>query len=353
MRIYVTDCEGPVSKNDNAMELAAEYIPDGHRFFALVSKYDDYLAYVEKRPGYNAGDTLSLILPFLKAHGATDEGIEQYSQEHILLVPGADETVRHVSGLMPAFMISTSYEPYIRALCQALSFPADHAYCTRVALDGYPIQGDQEEYLRKLAAEIARMPMLDWPEDARGMVDLAPAAQQVVGRLNHIFWSELSAMAIGAMLRDVRPIGGEGKVEAVKDILRTTGADLSAVMYVGDSITDLRVLELVRKGGGLAVSFNGNRYAIEGAGVAVAGPATNGVSAVASVFNRGGRDLVLSVLREGRHAGRDLGAEAEELTDYTMRGEVGEVTPDSRPAWVEKSQKMRRQVRGVQIATLG
>ena len=73
---FNTDCEGPISKNDNAMELSEFYIPNGHRLFAIVSKYDDYLADVERRPGYKAGDTLKLILPFLKAFGVRTRGSE-------------------------------------------------------------------------------------------------------------------------------------------------------------------------------------------------------------------------------------------------------------------------------------
>ena len=43
-RIFISDCEGPISKNDNAFELAAHFVPKGDRFFELVSKYDDILA---------------------------------------------------------------------------------------------------------------------------------------------------------------------------------------------------------------------------------------------------------------------------------------------------------------------
>ncbi|RLA85280.1 MAG: energy-converting hydrogenase A, subunit R, partial [Deltaproteobacteria bacterium] len=69
MRVFVTDCEGPISKNDNAFELCCHFIPEGEKFFSLLSRYDDYLAYVEKREGYKAGDTLRLIVPFLIAFG--------------------------------------------------------------------------------------------------------------------------------------------------------------------------------------------------------------------------------------------------------------------------------------------
>ena len=56
-RIYVTDCEGPLTRNDNAQEIAAHFIPDGADLFARLSRYDDFLADVVRRPGYNAGDT--------------------------------------------------------------------------------------------------------------------------------------------------------------------------------------------------------------------------------------------------------------------------------------------------------
>ena len=42
-RIYVTDCEGPLTRNDNAQEIAERFIPDGAEFFARLSKYDDFL----------------------------------------------------------------------------------------------------------------------------------------------------------------------------------------------------------------------------------------------------------------------------------------------------------------------
>ena len=88
-RIYVTDCEGPLSRNDNAQELAAHFIPGGTGFFARLSRYDDLLADVLHRPGYNAGDTLRLLAPFLVAHGATDQALEQYSADNVVLIPGA------------------------------------------------------------------------------------------------------------------------------------------------------------------------------------------------------------------------------------------------------------------------
>ena len=121
--LYLTDCEGPISKNDNAFELAQHLMPDGGKFFAKVSRYDDFVADIEKKPGYKAGNTLQLIVPFLKAYGVTDEAIREFSSEVLLLVPRADEMLRAVSASMPAYIISTSYRPYIDALCAAVGFP--------------------------------------------------------------------------------------------------------------------------------------------------------------------------------------------------------------------------------------
>jgi energy-converting hydrogenase A subunit R len=353
MRIFVTDCEGPISKNDNAMELVAHFIPQGEEFFALLSKYDDYLAYVEKRPGYKAGDTLRLILPFLKAFGATDTTIEEYSRAHILLVPGAEETLRFVRGMMPAFIISTSYEPYIRALCEVIEFPSRNAYCTKLALDRYPLPPKEEEYLRQVAGEIARMPMIEWGEGASGLADLSQAGRKVVQRLNQVFWEELAEMQMGRVLEEVDPIGGEGKAQALRAILQRSGADITEVMYVGDSITDLQALEMVKKGGGLAVSFNGNAYAIQGAQVACLGMDTGIISVTAQLFAAGGSEGVIVLLSQwDKEALQSAGVEAGLLTSLSG-AEIGEITPDNQARWTERSQQFRREVRGVSIGSLG
>jgi len=354
MRIFVTDCEGPISKNDNAMELAASFVPQGERFFSLLSKYDDFLADVERRPGYKAGDTLRLILPFLKAFGATDKGIEEFSRANILLMPGAAETLRFVRERMPAFIISTSYEPYIRALCEVIDFPFEQTYCTALALDRYPLPETEKRYLREKAEEIAGMPMIEWGEKAAGLADLPEAGRRVVRRLNQIFWEELAGMQIGRALEEVDPVGGEAKATAVRAILTRTGAEVSEVMYVGDSITDLQALEMVKQGGGLALSFNGNAYAIKAAQVACLARDTGIISICAQLFAAAGREGVLVLLPQwGRKMLRTVGIAEEQLRHVSPDVEIGEITPDNQARWTERSQEFRKQVRGIGIGSLG
>ena len=34
--VFISDCEGPISKNDNAFELTAHFIPEGEKLFSLI-----------------------------------------------------------------------------------------------------------------------------------------------------------------------------------------------------------------------------------------------------------------------------------------------------------------------------
>ena len=87
-RFYVTDCEGPLSVNDNAYEIADFFIPQGGEFFSILSNYDDIL--VEKNtPNYLAGSTLKMILPFFKAVGLSEKDLIEFSEDHIYMIDGA------------------------------------------------------------------------------------------------------------------------------------------------------------------------------------------------------------------------------------------------------------------------
>ncbi|MDD5959697.1 MAG: hypothetical protein PUC09_03515 [Methanobrevibacter wolinii] len=48
-KIYITDCEGPLTLNDNAFEMCSYFIEDGDKLYKILSSYDDYLVEVEKK----------------------------------------------------------------------------------------------------------------------------------------------------------------------------------------------------------------------------------------------------------------------------------------------------------------
>jgi energy-converting hydrogenase A subunit R len=358
-RIFITDCEGPISKNDNAFELTSNFVPSGNRFFTLVSKYDDVLADVVKKPGYKAGDTLRLILPFLKAYGATDKRIREYSSKSILLVPGATETLQFVKKLMPSFIVSTSYEQYILSLCQQTDFPFSNTYCTHLNIDKYEVTDEETKQLRELGDGIAAMPMIEIPRNSRSIHDFSPRDQTTIQRLDEIFWKIIPRMESSRMLEEVNPIGGSEKAKAVQDIVEKLDTSLEKVMYVGDSITDVPPLRLVRENEGLAVSFNGNDYAVREAEIAVLSGNTTVTSVLADSFNRLGRTKTFQLVEKWGPSGLQ-----EYYADSTLREKmlalypdgfphVERITDDNMERLKRESSIFRKSVRGEAIGKLG
>jgi energy-converting hydrogenase A subunit R len=294
-RIFVSDCEGPISKNDNAFELTAQFVPEGSNLFSIISKYDDVLADVVKKPGYNAGDTLKLILPFLKAYAVTDLQMEEFSAQTLLLIAESKETLSHIRSIAKAFIVSTSYEHYIRALCKSLDFPFENTYCTRLCLDKYTLSTQEKATLRTLAKEIAAMPMITIPDGSKSLKDFPPQGQAWVKRLDEIFWGEIASLPCGRMFGEVNTVGGEEKAQAIRHVTDELEVPLSGVMYVGDSITDVQAFQLVKAKGGLAVSFNGNGYAVKNAEVAVMSKNNLVTAVLADVFLNLGKKQALQL----------------------------------------------------------
>ena len=345
-RIYVTDCEGPLTRNDNAQEVAERFIPDGAELFARLSRYDDYLADVVHRRGYNAGDTLRLLPPFLKAFEVSDEDIELFSAERVLLVPGALKALASIRALLPAYVISTSYTPYLRALCDLSGFPMANVRCTDLLLDAWTMSASEKAWLRETATRVLARPVIAIPGGARGPGDLTARDRETVADLDRLFWDEMTGRVSGELLAAVRPVGGGAKLEALEAIVAAEGVAGAGVMYVGDSITDAPALEAVRAWGGVALSFNGNGYAIAAAEFAAAAPDADVQARLAKAFADGGRDAVTAAVRSWprpkpgvRPSGR-------------ARTRVG-IVAEEREALAEASAAMRRSVRGERVARLG
>jgi energy-converting hydrogenase A subunit R len=358
-RIFITDCEGPISKNDNAYELTCHLIPSGDKFYTLISKYDDVLADALKREGYKAGDTLKLILPFLKAFGVTDQKMKDFSAGNILLVSGAKDTMQFVQKIMPSFIVSTSYEHYIHVLCKAIGFPFENTYSTRVSIDRYNITKEETTTLKQIAKEITAMPMIKIPKNAKSLKDFSPHDQSTIKRLDEIFWSTIPLMSLGIMFDEINPVGGREKANATQEIVARQGCGVDCVVYVGDSITDAKCFQFVRNGNGLTVSFNGNEYAVREAEIAVMSENTVVTSILADVFARFGKDSVLQLAAEWSFSAvkrfevnQNLLNKARQLYPQNLP-EVKLITPDNKEELAEESLAFRKNVRGEAIARLG
>ncbi|MEM2816577.1 MAG: HAD hydrolase family protein [Candidatus Bathyarchaeia archaeon] len=358
-RVFVSDCEGPISKNDNAFELASHYIPRGDRFFTVVSRYDDVLADVLKRKGYKAGDTLKLILPFLKAHGATNSEMESFSARTLVLIPHAHEAMKHIQGLAQAFIVSTSYEHYIKALCRAIGFPYVNTYCTQVDIDRYELSLEEQRRLRRLALEIADMPIIEIPAGASSLEDFPENQRRALMRLDEIFWEEIAQMKVGRILREVNPVGGYEKAQAVRDIAQKLGVKLADIMYVGDSITDVEAFRLVRDGGGLTVSFNGNKYALRNAEVAVISETSLVTAVIAELFIHLGKSETIRILENWSWETLEKAPASCKMLEKLSAAYQGElpkvklVTGENMDALARESEEFRKKVRGETVGGLG
>ena len=379
-RIYVTDCEGPLTKNDNAQEIAARFIPDGAEFFARLSKYDDFLVDVAHKQGYNAGNTLRLIPPFFEAFSVSDEDVELFSAEGVLLVPGVAKALDQIRALLPTFIISTSYTPYLKALCDLTGFPVENVRCTELSLDAWEMPEEEADWLRGWAPRVCARPLIEYPDEAMTAAEghgagragaAEPAAEcgvpgaapwhspdealawlsaedrETVRELDRLFWQEMQEHPVSLALTEaVRPIGGGMKLAALEEIAAAQGAAGADVMYVGDSITDTPPLAAVREWGGVSLSFNGNGYALAAAEFAAASPDAAVAAELAKAFAGGGRDGVEAAVRRWPKPRKG------EKPTGRARALVG-LTAEELEALAEASAAARRSVRGERIASLG
>ena len=231
----VTDWEGPWVLNDFAYEVCSELFSP--RFFEVLSSYDDYLAYEVKKENYNPGDTLRLIAPFLVAKGVTSEWLREFSSP--IYVRDASPAAK-ILGLFGFRVVvaSTAYKQFLDVSCRNLGF-SDY-YGTDFQPEKYEMSGEEREFLLSSVEKIEKLTedKFDW--------------------LDRFFWEELSAYDCSRrIMNDVRVMGGERKAEVAR------GCDVA----IGDSISDMQMLESLKDR--LSIAFNGNRFAIESANLAV------------------------------------------------------------------------------------
>jgi energy-converting hydrogenase A subunit R len=239
-----------------------------------------------------------------------------------------------------------------------VDFPFKNTYCTHVSLDRIPITAQERDKLRVLAQEISQMRQIDIPKGAASVEEFSHCDQTLLQRLDEIFWTEIPKMFVGKFL-DVVTVGGEQKAQSIRDAAKRLGASVGDVMYVGDSITDVEAFRLVRSSGGLAVSFNGNGYAVRNAEVAVMSHSNTVTAVIADLFCRLGRDATLNVL-----AGWSSQTLVENGVDEALLKQffkvyreglpkVQIVTAENMEAVVKESSEFRKKVRGVSIGRLG
>jgi len=358
-RVFISDCEGPISKNDNAFEITSRFVPNGDKLFTVISRYDDVLADVLRRPGYNAGYTLKLILPFLKAYGVTDRKMREFSAQSLVLIPNVKDTLQYVQDIAHAFIISTSYEHYIKALCQALNFPCENTYCTKLSIDKYDITEEEKTRLKELAREVSQMPIIEISSGVKCLNDFPEEYGKTIQQLDEIFWKKIANMKSGKIFREVNTVGGAEKAAATRSVAEQVSIHLSNVMYVGDSITDMETFKLVKENEGLAISFNGNQYAIRNAEIAVLSENSIVTAIIADVFCRFGKREILGLMEKWNREELEKSSVSPALLNRLFElyprelPKVKIITNENMEVLAKESSEFRKKVRGEVIGRLG
>lgn len=276
---FITDCEGPLTLNDNAFELCAHFIDNGDELFKILSLYDDYLVDEVKKDDYKSGNTLKLILPFFVLENLKNEDLINFSQEHIYVVNDSKFLLKYLQNAMNTYIVSTSYGQYIEAVSNFMEFPFKNTYYTDVNIDELNLNNEEILKIIKFKKQI-----LENPKNYELFDD--------------IFFNEIPKMHIYEYIKNIDVIGGEGKKLAIDNIITNDNININEILYIGDSITDVEPLRFARENNGISISFNGNEYSLREAQIAIVSPSAITTAVIANIYAKNDKNTVLNFIND-------------------------------------------------------
>ncbi|MFO7967785.1 MAG: hypothetical protein R6U44_09335 [Archaeoglobaceae archaeon] len=289
---FFTDWEGPWVTTDFAYEIARKVL-NNQIFFQRLSQYDDYLSYIVKKEDYEPGDTLKILAPFIIASEVTSQNLRDISRDLVTFVPHSRQAVKSLD-YMPV-VISTSYQQFLEVSAGALGIK-EHLYGTELRIDDYRVDEEDKELVKRAVGDIAALPEIEVRSDMT-KDELPEASEQSVDWLDDFFWKRLRHTSFEPVLEKVKAMGGKRKREVVERYM--DDFNYNEVIAIGDSISDYAMLDFVRDNG-VALSFNGNEYALDHSNVAVISDTAFGEAAVVDAFAKKGIDGVIDVVKNKR-----------------------------------------------------
>ncbi len=342
---FITDCEGPLTLNDNAFELSANFIDDGGELFKILSLYDDYLVDVVKKQNYKAGNTLKLILPFFVVERLSNSDMVEFSTSNIYSVNDSKFLLKYLKEAMNTYIVSTSYGQYIEAVSNYMEVPFENTFYTNVDVDELELKDDEIKKIIEFKDLILKN-----PEDYEMFDD--------------IFFNQIPKMGIYEKIKQIEVVGGEGKKLAIDEIIERDKINVSEILYIGDSITDVEPLEFARKNNGISISFNGNEYPLNVAEIAIVSPSAITTAVITNIYAENDKNKVLKFI-EDYNISNDL---KELFNDYNINEEITNrffevftkkypliklITDENYEGILAQSKEMRNNIRGQDIGGLG
>jgi len=265
--------------------------PNGGRLFEVISRYDDLLT-LEEREDYEPGDTLALIVPFLVLHNISENDITSLAVK-ASLTDGAEKLVSWLQYKnWKVFCITTTYEPYAIHITHKLGIYTHNVAYTPLPWDKLRLTLGKEELTLLKQTEEDILTMQPVTDDDR-----------IKRSLDHFFWEKLPNTDLGKAVRDVKPVGGRRKVDALNRFADKYDQPLANWVVVGDSITDFRMLQAVDEAGGLAIAFNANEYALPYATMSLASKSLSGLTKLLEMWPKGHRRRVEKMVKKKERTG--------------------------------------------------
>lgn len=288
-RIFISNCEGLISKNDSISEIAAHFLPDGDRVYNVINKYCYINANISKNRDTEYANPAKLILPFLIAFGASNKNLEEFCADNLILRENSKESLCYIKDISDAYILSADYEHHVRAICRQIGFPLENVYCTRVNLDKFGLSEKETSKLKSIVWELGGMPPIRIPQNAQSLKDFSNEDRATIKRLDHLFWDEVAKTSCKRLFSEVKVMGAVEKAIAVQNIVASVGCGVHDVMYVGNTASDVYVMKFVAGHNGFVVSFVGEASTVQNANVAILSNDYAPIGIMADLFLRFGK----------------------------------------------------------------
>ncbi len=343
---FITDCEGPLTLNDNAFEMAEHFIENGGELFKILSLYDDYLADIVKKENYKVGNTLKFILPFFVCENLKNKDMVDFSQNNIYAVSDSKFLLKYLKEAMNTYIVSTSYGQYIEAISNYMEVPFENTFYTDVDVDVLELNDDEIKKIGEFKELI-----LNNPEDYELFDD--------------IFYGEIPKMGIYEKIKEIDVVGGEGKKLAIDEIIARDNIDANNMLYIGDSITDVEPLAFARDNNGISISFNGNEYPLRVAEIAIVSPSAVTTAVIANIYAGNDKNKVLQFIEDYNDVKDYENLFGKYDVDLEIKNRFFEVFEDKKYPIIQivdddnfdeilkVSKEMRNNIRGQDIGGLG
>lgn len=266
----IIEPQGFLTPADTVRAAACEFIPRGGKIFDALDRYNLVTTYVLNRDGADTStDSVKLLTPFLKAFDVTDYALRKFYDDKLPLMKNAAKVMDYFNDLLPTFLDSRMYEHAAYSLGEKLGIPASAFSTSSLSLDGTRFTHGTDKAVREDAADIARMDISTANYELNVPIELDDEEVNMISMLDTLFQKKYPKCECGDVIQSTGAVGPNEKAYALLDIRKGTQVDLDGTAYIGGERIDYQVLDLVKDGNGLAMSFNGSEFAVHGSNVAV------------------------------------------------------------------------------------